>query len=134
MRLLYYRRTTAVNPFFKKSLHAWYYGANPPRMRRPSEPAGPKVGKNFRISPSLCKYVESYAKEHGTTFSALVEECVRKQIGDIIAEMDIDTPTIRPAWIKFKGGGIYLDKCIRIPGKGVFIPEAHMASLPTDLT
>ena len=105
-----------------------------PMRRRPSEPAGPKVGKNFRISPSLCKYVESYAKEHGTTFSALVEECVRKQIGDIIAEMDIDTPTIRPAWIKFKGGGIYLDKCIRIPGKGVFIPEAHMASLPTDLT
>jgi|TARA_R100001530_G_scaffold11670_2_gene11163 hypothetical protein len=103
-------------------------------MRRRSEPAGPKVGKNFRISPSLCEYVESYAKQHGTTFSALVEECVRKQIGDIIAEMDIDTPTIRPAWIKFKGGGIYLDKCIRIPGKGVFIPEAHMASLPTDLT
>lgn len=131
---MYYHPYYCVNPFFKKRLHSVYYRDNPSLMRRAQEPSGPKVGKNFRISPSLCKYVVSYAKENNTTFSALVEECVRKQIGDIIAEMDIDTPTIRPAWIKFKGGGIYLDKCIRIPGKGVFIPEAHMASLPTDLT
>ena len=29
MRFLYYRCTTEVNPYFKKSLHLPYYGANP---------------------------------------------------------------------------------------------------------
>ena len=100
-------------------------------MGRNPEPLGPKVGKNFRISPSLAKYVESYAKDQGTTFSALVEECVRRQIGDIISEIHTDDAALRSAGGEFPGGAIYLDKCIRLPGKGIFIPEPHLAKLPT---
>ena len=102
-----------------------------PRMGRNPEATGPKVGKNFRIAPSLAKYVESYAKEQGTTFSALVEECVRRQIGDIISEMHTDDAAMRPAWVEFPGGAIFLEKCIRLPGKGIFIPEPNLAKLPT---